>query len=113
MNSWICSHCKEANDGNFTQCWNCGTHADGSAPVRPFQHEASAPWRQPPRLLQCLRCPDTRMESIGHKRFHEGSQAMPFLLGDLGELLVNREEFELHACPSCGKVELFLSNLPR
>ncbi len=54
-----------------------------------------------------------RMEFIGRKRFHEGSQTMPFLLGDIGELFVNREEFDLHACPSCGKVELFLSNRVR
>jgi predicted RNA-binding Zn-ribbon protein involved in translation (DUF1610 family) len=38
---------------------------------------------------------------------------MPFLLGELGELFVHREEFDLYACPSCGKVELFLSSTPQ
>ena len=110
MNSWVCANCKETNEGEFEQCWNCGTSADGSPPERAFQHDNNRPWMQPPRLIDCPRCPGRRMEFIGRKRFHEGSQAMPFLLGDIGELFVNREEFDLHACPSCGKVELFLSN---
>lgn len=52
------------------------------------------------------------MEFIGRRRFQESTQAMPFLLGDLGSLFVDREEFDLYACVSCGKVELFLSSTP-
>ena len=48
------------------------------------------------------------MEFAGRKRFHEGTRAWPFLFGEIGELLVNRESFDLYACPSCGKIELFL-----
>lgn len=62
--------------------------------------------------MHCLRCAATTMEFIGRRRFHEGTQAMPFLLGDLGELFVNREEFDLYACSTCGKVELFLAGAP-
>lgn len=113
MGTWTCSNCKEVNDDNFDQCWKCGTHADGAPPPRDYQPDDRRSWAQPPRLIDCPRCPGMRMEFIGRKRFHEGSQAMPFLLGDIGELFVNREEFDLHACPSCGKVELFLSNRVR
>lgn len=110
MSSWVCTNCRESNEDNFDQCWKCGTYADGSPPPRNQQREDRPAWMQPPRLIECLRCPGSRMEFIGRKRFHEGSLSMPFLLGDLGELFVNREEFDLHACPSCGKVELFLSS---
>jgi len=44
----------------------------------------------------------------GIKRFHEGTRLWAFLFGDLGELFVNRESFEVYACPNCGKVEFFV-----
>jgi len=113
MGYWNCSNCKEANDNHFAQCWKCGTRADGTPPPPGYQRDDARPWLQPPRQINCLRCPGTPMEFIGRKRFHEGSQAMPFLLGDLGELFVNREEFDLHACPGCGRVEMFLSSAQR
>lgn len=112
MTHWICPDCRESNEDGFEQCWKCGTRADGSADPA-FRPDNADPLAWPPRLLHCLRCPGTPMVFAGRKRFHEGSQAMPFLLGGIGELLVNREEFDLHACPSCGKVELFLANAPR
>jgi hypothetical protein len=34
---------------------------------------------------------------------------MPFLLGNVGELFVNRESFDSYACSRCGKVEFFLA----
>ncbi len=49
------------------------------------------------------------MRLIGTRRFHEGSRLAPFLLAELGELLVNRESFDLYTCTACGKVEFFLS----
>ena len=110
MGTWICSNCKEVNEDNRDQCWKCGTHADGAPPPRGYQADDSRSWTQAPRLIDCPRCPGMQMEFIGRKRFHESTQTMPFLLGDIGELFGNREKFDLHACPSCGKVELFLSN---
>ncbi|WP_313398795.1 hypothetical protein [Stenotrophomonas sp.] len=110
MGTWTCTTCKEINEDPFDRCWKCGSHADGS-PADIHEQRVDGPqWMQPPRLIDCQRCPGTRMQFIGRRRFHEGSQALPFLLGNLGELFVNREEFDLHACPNCGKVELFLSN---
>jgi len=45
---------------------------------------------------------------MGQLKFHEGTRAWPFLLGELGELLVNRESFETFICEGCGKVEFFM-----
>ncbi|MFZ6696940.1 hypothetical protein ACO0J1_14330 [Stenotrophomonas acidaminiphila] len=112
MTHWSCSHCRESNEDTFDQCWKCGTRVDGSTDPG-FRPDNADPAAWPPRLIDCLRCPGTPMVFAGRKRFHEGSQALPFLLGNLGELLVNREAFDLHACPSCGKVELFLGSAPR
>ncbi len=59
-------------------------------------------------MLQRLRC-HSPMRLIGTRRFHEGSRLAPFLLAELGELLVNRESFDLYTRTACGKVEFFLS----
>ncbi|MBR9979252.1 MAG: hypothetical protein KFH87_14300 [Bacteroidetes bacterium] len=54
--------------------------------------------------FDCLRC-KSDMVFAGRKRFHEG---MRFgVLGGVGELLVNREYFDLWVCRSCGHVEFF------
>ena len=97
---WACPRCGTANDAGFELCARCGARPDGT--VNPALAEAAGV-----RTLDCLRCaaPMTRR---GTRAFHEGSQAAPFLLGGLGELLVNRETFEVYACAACGKVELFL-----
>ena len=55
--------------------------------------------------IACLRCA-SKMVFGGKKRFHEGARLG--VLGGLGELLVNREYFDLWACPNCGHVEFFM-----
>ena len=49
------------------------------------------------------------MAFMGRMSFHEGSRTMPFLLGNVGELFVNRESFDSYICSGCGKVEFFLA----
>ncbi|MGX5732132.1 hypothetical protein ACWKWK_16575 [Pseudoxanthomonas beigongshangi] len=107
MAEWICTACNASNEGTFDICWQCGTGRDGTPPDTAFNrsqetvHESS-------RTLQCLRC-HSPMRLVGTRRFHEGSRLAPFLLAELGELLVNRESFDLYTCTACGKVEFFLS----
>jgi len=48
------------------------------------------------------------MRSAGQLKLHEGTRAWPFLFGELGELLVNRESFQTFICEGCGKVEFFM-----
>jgi hypothetical protein len=58
--------------------------------------------------LACLRC-DTELDHLGTKRFHEGTNWG--LLGELGELFVRREQFDVYMCPRCGRVELFVDGV--
>ena len=109
--SWQCSECGESNDPQFDICWKCGTGADGTPPSEAFSVDAPAEPLGDTRGLVCLRC-SAAMEFAGRKRFHEGSRAWPFLFGEIGELLVRRESFDLYACPSCGKIEFFLEPAP-
>jgi Zn finger protein HypA/HybF involved in hydrogenase expression len=57
--------------------------------------------------LKCLRCFDKRMIYNGTQRFHVGSNSAPFIFGDVGELFVNKQTFDLYYCPKCGKVEFY------
>jgi hypothetical protein len=58
----------------------------------------------------CLRC-DAQLHCLGTKKFHEGVRWG--VLGDLAELFVNRESFEVYVCPRCGHVEFFVEGSSR
>ena len=47
---------------------------------------------------------------MGTKAFHEGNRWGA--LGDIGELFVNKENFEVYSCPRCGHVEFFVPPSP-
>ncbi len=49
------------------------------------------------------------MRYMGEKQFHEGRRYG--LLGDIGELFVNKERFDVYACPRCGVVEFFVDGV--
>ena len=107
MQAWRCPRCGQPNGPSFEICWNCGTGREGQPPSPDFVRRDVPVAEQLERELACLRC-NQAMRSIGHLRFHEGSQAAPFLLGNFGELLVHREGLDGFACEGCGKVEFFL-----
>lgn len=46
------------------------------------------------------------MNFVGKRTFHEGTRWG--VLGDLFELLVNKESFHVYHCDTCGKVEFFI-----
>lgn len=110
-----CEHCDEPFEPDYALCWRCGTHRDGQPTDSGFVPDA-APARASdaiaPRTLDCLRCA-VAMRPVGRMRFHEGMRAWPFMLGDVSELFVNREAFDVHACPRCGKTEFFLADIAR
>lgn len=58
--------------------------------------------------MQCPRC-ETSLHHVGTKSFHEGRRWG--LLGDLGELFVNKEKFDVYVCNRCGRVELFVDGI--
>lgn len=109
MSIKTCAHCGEAIEQGYDVCWKCGTPTDGSATDSSYlADQTSAEVSVPERELACLRC-GTKMKLIGKMKFHEGTRLWPALLGEVGELLVNREAFDTYGCPECGKAEFFLA----
>jgi hypothetical protein len=105
-----CPRCAAPWEPGYTLCWQCGAGIDGAPPSPGFVPEGIGADGQalPARELACLRCGEP-MVLVGRMQFHEGSRMWPFLLGNVGELLVNREHFDSYACRACGKVEFFLT----
>ena len=58
--------------------------------------------------IVCPRC-ETKLEFVGTRDFHEGTRWG--VLGDLGELFVNKQRFDVFLCPRCGRVELFIDGI--
>jgi DNA-directed RNA polymerase subunit RPC12/RpoP len=104
--TWICKRCGADVEDDLPFCWQCGTSHEGEPPPAGWQSELAASSKPEPRELMCLRC-ETRLESLGKKRFHEGSYTRDVLLGDL---FVHRAEFDVYVCPRCGKAEFFTTH---
>jgi hypothetical protein len=120
---WQCVKCGERHEDSFELCWNCGTSSDGiedpsfrkadGADTEPDPDRAVAedtdigePADKSP--LGCPRC-DCKLDYVGTKLFHEGTRWG--VLGDLGELFVNKERFDVYCCPRCGRVEFFVDGI--
>ena len=58
--------------------------------------------------MACLRC-DAPLEFVGTRDFHEGTRWG--VLGELGELFVNQQRFDVYVCGRCGHVELFIDGI--
>lgn len=69
---------------------------------------APTPKRPTPNPIRCPRC-ITDLDFVGTKRFHEGTKWG--LIGELGEIFVNRESFDIYVCPRCGRVEFFVDGI--
>jgi len=98
---WTCGQCGAAVPQDCPVCPGCGFDPDQPA-ATPASGISS---------LQCLRC-DSPMQFAGTLKLHEGTRMWPVLLGNLGELLVDRKAFNTHVCVSCGKVEFFVPPPP-
>lgn len=58
--------------------------------------------------MRCPRCDDP-LHYVGTKSFHEGTRWG--LMGEIGELFVNKEHFDVYVCNRCGRVELFVDGI--
>jgi len=106
---WICSKCRETQEDTFDACWKCGTTKSGEVDPEFSRDGVPAPVSVPTSpTLDCLRC-QTSLQHVGTKRFHEGANWG--VLGELGELFVKREQFDVYACPRCGHVEFFVDGV--
>jgi hypothetical protein len=61
-----------------------------------------------PDPMKCPWC-ETALAHVGTKTFHEGTRWG--ILGDIGELFVNKEQFDVYVCKRCGRVELFVDGI--
>jgi hypothetical protein len=61
-----------------------------------------------PKDIACSSC-KVSLQYAGTKKFHEGTRWG--ILGDVGELFVNKETFDVYYCPKCGKVEFFVDGI--
>lgn len=94
---WQCQHCNTTiEDDDFEVCWNCNTAKGAPTP----EHTSAL------LVPDCLRCKAT-LSFIGSKNFHEGTRWG--ILGDIGEFFINKENLDMYACKSCGKVEFFIA----
>jgi hypothetical protein len=64
-----------------------------------------------PAASDPIRCPtcELALVYVGTRDFHEGTRWG--VLGELGELFVNKEHFDVYSCPRCGRVEFFLDGI--
>jgi hypothetical protein len=62
----------------------------------------------PEKDVSCSTC-NVALKYAGTKKFHEGIRWG--LLGELGELFVNKETFDVYYCPKCGKVQFFVDGI--
>ena len=123
---WKCNSCQESVEDSYDVCWNCGTSKDGVPDPtfrrvenardmesgRPGRGNSTSPTtRSPAAVVDPIACPrcDEELEHLGTKRFHEGANWG--ILGELGEMFVKRERFDIYVCPRCGRVEFFVDGL--
>lgn len=58
--------------------------------------------------ISCAAC-HLNLEFVGTRDFHEGTRWGA--LGDLGELFVNKQRFDVYVCPRCGRVSFFVDGI--
>ncbi len=95
----ICPNCQSEVIDNFQLCWNCNYSFTENKVVKIADQD------QLKKQINCLRCNDVPMHFTGNYQFHEGTRFGA--MGNLLELFVNKETFDLYVCPKCGKVEFF------
>jgi len=99
---WTCPKCGEQHDDQFSSCWKC---AGGEAPEAAGALPPGQPAADPIRCPRCL----ANLDFVGTRRFHEGTRWG--LMGEIGELFVNQESFDVYVCPRCGRVEFFVDGI--
>jgi Zn finger protein HypA/HybF involved in hydrogenase expression len=94
-----CPNCNSEIEENFELCWNCNFSITENKIIEIKDLNNNK------KDINCLRC-NTPYIYSGEYKFHEGPKIG--ILGNLFEAFVNREAFDIYACPKCGKVEFFI-----
>ena len=95
-----CPHCNAEIEENFEICWNCN-YSLTEKRIISFAEETEINKKE----IDCLRC-GIKLLYSGNYNFHEGNRYGVF--GNLFELFVNKESFDIYVCPKCGKVEFYV-----
>jgi len=104
---WTCKNCGERQDKGFQACWNCGASENGDQDPSFEVDESVVAQRMRQRSnIDCLRC-HRPLDFMGTRNFHEGARLG--VLGNLAELFVNKEAFDVYTCAECGHVDFFVS----
>lgn len=93
-----CPNCNSQIEDNFELCWNCN-YSFTEGRIIDIKDSTSGC-----REIDCLRCKIPLLYS-GQYKFHEGAKSGVF--GNIFEIFVNREKFDLYICSKCGKVEFY------
>ncbi|SHI42860.1 hypothetical protein SAMN04487911_10241 [Arenibacter nanhaiticus] len=93
-----CPNCNSETEDNFEICWKCN-YSFTEGKIIEFKDELPGG-----KEIDCLRC-KVPMHYSGIYKFHEGNKTG--LWGNVFEIFVNRESFDLYLCHKCGKVEFF------
>jgi len=96
-----CPNCNSEIEENFQLCWNCNYSLTENRIIE----VKDLTLKEGNREVDCLRCKIPLIFS-GKFDFHEGPRIGA--LGNIFELFVNKEKFDLYVCPKCGKVEFFI-----
>lgn len=98
-----CPNCRAEVEENFEMCWNCNYSfiENKIVEIKDFQPTLDSEIED----MLCLRCQNP-MKYTGNFDFHEGPNLGA--LGNLFELFVGKETFDLYVCTQCGKVEFFV-----
>lgn len=94
-----CPNCNAEIEENFELCWNCNYSLTEQKIIDIKDLNENK------KEIDCLRC-NVQLIFSGEFKFHEGPKIGIF--GNLFEVFVNRESFDLYVCPKCGKVEFFI-----
>lgn len=111
MKYLICPECNTKNLPGRTHCLGCGRLLeDVVANEPPVPVSPSVPVSPVLPALKCLRCGND-LRYVGKKRFHEGVNWA--ILGELGEMFVNKQHLDMYVCLNCGHVKFFADDIGR
>ncbi|MEM7164612.1 MAG: hypothetical protein AAF581_04070 [Planctomycetota bacterium] len=98
MDQVDCTECAASYSHKMALCPMC--NAENPNPP------ADPEWPEGPAKVDedCYRC-GVKLRYMGSKKFHEGPRLG--VLGDLAELLVNKEALLLYSCPQCRRIEFY------
>ena len=88
---WQCPNCDEPLDNSFELCWKCQTSRPDNCALTEELSLITMP---------CPRC-GTNIEYRSTKSFQTG------------DFFTSTERFDIYACPTCGRAELFVSKVGR